>query len=794
MRSRILEPNRRALLESAAIGAALAFVGSPVLAANLPISAEPVPLKNVRLRPSPYLAAVESNLKYLLSLSADRFLHNYCKFAGLPVNGASYGGWESETIAGEGAGHYLSALSLMHAQTGDTECKRRIDYIVSVLTRVQKARGDGYCAGFMRKRKDGTIVDGKEIFAEITAGDIASGSFDLNGAWSPLYNVHKIFAGLLDANALADSDEALAIAVGFAGFIDKVFAALNDDQVQQVLACEYGGLNESFAELYARTGSRRWLRLSERIYDNRSLDPVINGEDVLANTHANTQIPKIVGMARLSEVGGRARPYAAGSRFFWERVAHHHSFVIGGNGDREYFFEPDTVAQHISEQTCEHCASYNMLKLTRHLFGRSPDGALFDYYERTHLNHILAAHNPATGVFTYMTPMMSGAKREYSTPNDDFWCCVLTGMESHSKHGDSIFWQSRDTLFVNLYIPSTVAWHHGATLEIDTRYPYEGHVGLRLARLVRPKRFGVALRIPAWAQGASVAVNGEPVTAGPQRGYVLIHRKWRAGDLVTLDLPLRLRLESPSGDDKVVAVLRGSMVMAADLAPADKPFDGVAPALVGEDLLAGFAPVSVADGIYRSTGIARPADLIFKPFYAQYDRRCAIYFNRYSESGWKAAQAAYMAEQARLNDLAARSLDVMHLGDVPAERDHNLQSTLSYPVVYRGRNGRDARWGGYLAFDMKATRDGGSAGPLALGVTYWGSEVNRDFTISVDGTVIATVTLTGSRPGTWIDVEYPIPEVLAKSKQKITVRFDPKNGKTAGPVFGVRLYTLSSAS
>lgn len=789
MRSRIFEFDRRSLLGSAAAGALLGLAGLPVCAASLPQKAEPVPLKDVSLRPSPYRTAVEANLKYLKSLSADRFLHNYCKSAGLPPKGEVYGGWESETIAGEGAGHYLSALSLMHAQTGDADCKARVAYIVSEMGRVQKAQGDGYCAGFLRKRKDGTIVDGKEIFAEIVAGRIYSTGFDLNGAWSPLYNVHKVFAGLLDAQALTGDRQALTVALGFAAFLDKVFSRLDDAQMQEVLACEYGGLNESFAELYSRTGDRRWLALAERIYDNRNLDPLLAGEDKLANTHANTQIPKVIGMARLSEVGGTRRAYASGSRFFWDRVVHHHSFVIGGDGDREYFFAPDAIADHVTEQTCEHCASYNMLKLTRHLFAWQPDGALFDYYERAHLNHILAAHDPSTGMFTYMTPMMAGAKREFSTPENDFWCCVLTGMESHAKHGDSIYWQSGDTLLVNLYIPSTVRSGHGAQFALDTRYPYEGHVALKLERLGKQKSFAVALRLPGWADGFKLAVNGSPVSATPERGYVVVRRTWRAGDVVTLDLPMDLRLESPPGSDKAVTVLRGPMVLAADLAPADKPYDGDAPALVGENLVAGFAPVSVSDGVYRTTGIARPTDLTFKPFYAQYDRRCAVYFNQYTEDGWKVAQAAYVAEQKRLKDLAARSLDVFYPGQMQAERDHNLQSDSSYPVVYRGRNGRDVRWGGYMAFAMKATRDGKPAGPLALGVTYWGGEVNRDFTISVDGTPVAAVTLTGARPGDWMDAEYPIPQSLTDGKQKITVRIDPQNKKTAGPVFGVRLYT-----
>jgi DUF1680 family protein len=788
--------NRRHLLTGAA---ALAFTGAAGIARAAPSAAvaTSLPLSDVRLLPSPYKAAVDANLAYLMYLSPDRFLHNYHKFAGLPVRGELYGGWEGDTIAGEGLGHYLSALALMHAQTGDAECKQRITYIVSEMARVQARQGDGYCAGFLRKRKDGTIVDGKEIFPEIVAGDIRSYGFDLNGAWSPLYNLHKVFAGLLDAHALAGNQQALTVAIGFGGYMDKVFGALTPEQVQSVLNCEYGGLNESFAELYARTNDPRWLKLSQTIYDHKVLDAVVAGRDELSNIHSNTQIPKVIGLARISELTDKPE-FAKGAGFFWRTIVDHHSFVIGGNGDREYFFQPDTLSQHITEQTCEECASYNMLKLTRHLYSWQPDAAYFDYYERTHLNHILAAQDPKSGMFTYMTPLMSGSARGFSSKDNDFWCCVLSGMESHAKHGDSIYWQGKDAsggdaLFVNLFIPSTVAWaKKKAAFELNTQYPYDGRIAFTVKR--GGGAFTLGLRIPAWAKTYAVNVNGAPAGA-KTGGYVLIKRQWRAGDVVTLDLSLDLRLESTPGDDKVVALLRGPMVLAADLAPAgEEPYEADAPALVGADLLAGFKPVSVEKAIYRTDGTGRPGDMTFSPFYNQYERRSAVYFSRYTDAEWATAQVAYKAEQARRKDEAARSVDVMHLGEMQAEHDHNLQSELSYPVVYRARNGRDARNGGYFSFEFKVQRDGKDAGPLVLQATYWGSETNRVFDILVDGTAIAHERLSGRQPGAWIDVDYPVPEALTKGKQKITVRFDPKEGKTAGPVFGVRLFTAAASA
>ncbi|MDC7683449.1 glycoside hydrolase family 127 protein [Asticcacaulis sp. BYS171W] len=797
-----LSTDRRTLLRGAAATTLLTALIGPNLAAaavTLPIVAEAVPLKDVRLLPSPYLSAVEANTKYLMFLSPDRLLHNYHKFAGLPVKGEIYGGWESDTIAGEALGHYLSALSLMYAQTGNPECVTRINYIIAELEKVQAAHGDGYAAGFMRKRKDASIVDGKEIFPEIMAGDIRSAGFDLNGCWVPFYNWHKLFAGLMDAQTYAGIDRGIPVAVALGGYIEKVFAALDDAQVQKVLDCEHGGINESFAELYTRTKDPRWLALSERLYHKRMLDPLAAKEDKLANNHANTQVPKLIGLARLYEITRKSQ-YQTASGFFWERVVNHHSFVIGGNADREYFFEPDTVSAHLTEQTCESCNTYNMMKLTRHLYSWSPDASWFDYYERAHLNHMLAHQNPATGMFTYMMPLMSGTAREFSEPENSFWCCVLSGIETHSKHGDSIYWQQDKTLFVNLFIPSKVEWTaQKAAFELTTKYPYEGAVALKLSKLSGAKTFTVAVRIPAWAKGHTLMVNGKPALAKTDKGYALITRKWTAGDVVTLDLPLELRFETTAGNDTVVALLRGPMVLAADLGAADKPWEGDAPALVGSDLLGSFTPVSLTEAVYQSKGIGRPGDMTFRPFYSQYERRTAVYFNRYNDAEWAEAQVAYRAEQARLKDLANRSVDVMHLGEMQPERDHNLTTGgNSYPVVYRGRNGRDARTGGFFAFDLKVSKDNKDAkndpGPLVLQATYWGSEFNRSFTIEIDGTVIAHERLSGRQPGAWVDVAYPIPHDLTRGKTKVNVRFNPQEGKTAGPVFGVRLFTTAPAT
>jgi DUF1680 family protein len=785
--------NRREFLQGAAVLAAAG--AAPTLAraatATLPRSAKPLPLSAVRLLPSDYATAVDVNRQYLLSLSADRFLHNFMKYAGLPPKGEIYGGWESDTIAGHTLGHYLSALAYTYQQTGDVACRERGDYIVAELDRAQQALGTGYVGALGRKQKGGSIEDGEVIFHEVMKGDIRSGGFDLNGSWSPLYTVHKLMAGLLDVDAAWGNPTAIKVDVGLADYFSKVFAALSDEQMQQMLNTEYGGLNESFAELSARTGEGRWLVVAQRIYDRKVLDPLEAGQDKLANFHANTQVPKLIGLARIHELNGKPEPGNA-ALFFWTAVTEHHSYVIGGNADREYFSAPDTIAAHVTEQTCEHCNTYNMLKLTRHVYSWKPDAAYFDYYERAHLNHVMAAQDPATGGFTYMTPLMTGSRRGYSSPKHDaFWCCVGSGMESHSKHGESIFWEGDGTLLVNLYIPADATWAtRGAKLKLETKYPMQPESKLTLTELHKPGSFAIALRVPGWAKGKAVlAVNGRAVTPALANGYAVVDRRWKQGDVVSITLPLELRIESTPGDAKTIAILRGPMVMSADLGPVSKEWDSTDPAMVGSDLLGGFKETPAAERVaYETHGILRPADLTFVPFYSQYERRSAVYFKRFTDDEWKVEEAAFVAEQAHQRDIAARSVDVMHLGEMQPERDHNLVSEISYPVTYRGRKGRDARAGGFFEFTMQT-----KPGPLVLLATYWGEERGNNFDILVDNVLLSAQMLKNDKPGKFFDVEYPVPEALTQGKASIKVRFVPHSRSTAGPVFGVRLFTQKPA-
>lgn len=778
--------SRRRLLQCATLASAAAAWAWPrfSVASSATAVARPLPLERVRLKPSIWLSAVESNRAYLQRLEPDRLLHDFRLQSGLAPKGERYGGWEEDTIAGHSLGHYLSACALMHAQTGDDGCRARAAYVVSELAACQRAAGAGFVGAFTRKNEaSGALEPGRRVMEEIARGDIRSARFYLNGCWAPFYNWHKLFAGLLDAHRHVESAEALGVASGLAGYIEATLSKLDEARMQAVLGTEFGGMSEALAELSSRTGEPRWLRLAERFHHHAVLDPLIAGRDELAFLHANTQIPKLIGLARHAELTGDARELG-GARFFWNAVTGGRTYVIGGNSDRENFQEPGSLSRYITEQTCESCNTYNMLKLTRHLYAAAPDAAYFDFYERAHLNHILAQHRPDDGMFAYMVPLMSGTAREWSEPFDSFWCCVGTGMESHAKHGESIWWQDGDALVVNLYIPSILDWQErGARVSLDTRYPFGERVTLAIDELQEGPAFEIALRLPAWCDAPAAHVNGKRVPVSRSAdGYLRLRREWRRGDTVELDLPMKPRLEPTPDDPSTVAVLSGPLVLAADLGPASTAFEGPEPALVGDDPLGAIAALDPSAGLFRSRGLGRPADLDFAPFFRQYDRRTAVYFRRYSPAGWEAALALREEECRRAGELDARSIDIVRLGVDDDERAHGLASSISYAVSYRFRPGRDARTGGFLEFDA-AVRDE----PLVLRATYWGGERDRVFHIGVDGTRIATVSLAGEHPGEFIQRDYPIPRELLRGKTRVRVRFDPEPGRTAGPVFGCRI-------
>ncbi|MBN2329073.1 MAG: glycoside hydrolase family 127 protein, partial [Candidatus Omnitrophica bacterium] len=643
------------------------------------------------------------------------------------------------------------------------------------------ANGNGYVAA---------IPNGKQVFAEVAAGVIRSKGFDLNGCWVPWYTLHKLFAGLLEAHRYCANDKALVIAARLGDWAAGVTSNLDEEKFQTMLACEHGGMNESLAELYARTGETKYLDLSRRFHHKAILDPLSQGVDCLPGIHGNTQIPKIIGVARRYELAGDEQDRRIAD-FFWNAVVRHHTYVNGGNTNHEHFGQPDKLNDRLSPSTSETCNTYNMLKLTRHLFQWSAGVEQADYYERALYNHILASQNPGDGMMCYFIPMNMNAAKTYNTPFDSFWCCTGTGMENHAKYGDSIYFHDEDGLYVNLFIPSVLNWSEkGVQVWLDTRFPEEKEIRLTFI-CRRPAALPLHIRRPSWAQdGMQIRLNGDPLDLPGRPGsYVTIDRTWKNGDALQIAMPMTLRTEAMPDNPDRAAVFYGPILLAGDLGPIGEEAENEQPRatvfVTGDREISQWIERDESKPLtFRTTGAGRPGDVILTPFYKMHHRRYSVYWDFFTEDQWEKLQADYQAEQARLERLNARTVDVMRIGEMQPERDHNLQGERTETGDFMGRKWRHAHSGGWFSFDMKT----GGNDPLELMCTYWGSDAGgRTFDILIDGVKIAEQTLQSNRPGEFFDVLHPIPPELAQNKEKITVRLQAHPGQTAGGLFGCRL-------
>ncbi len=761
------------LLLAAGCGAA------PQEADALPVAARyrPAGPAEVRLLDGPFREARDRHAEYLLALEPDRLLARFRAEAGLPAVAEGYGGWEADEISGHSLGHYLSGVSRMYAGTGDARFLERAAAVVAGLAECQRAEGDGYVAA---------IPEGRRVFEEVRRGDIRTANFDLNGIWVPWYTLHKQLAGLRDAYLYCGLDEALTVAAGLADWALWETGPLDAEQLDLMLRCEHGGMNEVAADLAALTGEGRYLELSARFHDRRVLEPLARGEDVLPGLHGNTQVPKLIGAARWAELTGDAEMLAA-ARFFWDTVTARHSYANGGNTLNEYFGEPGVIGGRLNGNTSETCNSYNMLRLARQLQRFGPDARRMEHYERTLYNHVLASQDRETGAVCYYVPLRPASRKPFQRLFEDFTCCVGSGMESHASYGDAVYTTGADGLWVDLFVASELRWpERGLRLVQRTRFPDAPSSELEL-RLVAPRRFALHVRRPQWAgEGFALSVNGEPCSPRPGAdGYVRLERLWRDGDRVRLSLPMPLRFEPSPDDPAVGVVLAGPVVLAGDLGP-ELPAPAAVPCLVTDETDAArwLEPVPGETLTYRTVGAGRPGEVVLRPFFRIREHFYNFYWQRLGEAGWEQRAALLRAAEERRRALEARTSDFVQPGEMQPERDHDYAGSRSSHGIHNGLRWRDAHRGGWFGYTLRLP----STGQAELVCTYWGSDTGgREFDVVVDGTVVATETLDRERPGEFFDRAYPLPAELTAGKATVRVEFRSHPGRIAGGVFGIRV-------
>lgn len=768
-------------------------VGLSAVGASIPAKVETFPVSSVRLTQSPFKHAEDLDIRYLLAIDPDRLLAPYLKGAGLPPKAENYTNWENTGLDGHIGGHYLSALSYMYAATGNQEIKGRLDYMLSEMKRCQDAAGDGYLCG---------VPDGRKMWAEIAEGNIRASSFGLNDRWVPLYNIHKTYAGLRDAYEVAGCKEAGEMLVKLTDWMMSLTENLTDEQMQDMLRSEHGGLNEIFADVSYITGDDAYLKLAHRFSHQAILDPLLKHEDQLTGKHANTQIPKVIGYKRIADLEGNA-DWDEAARFFWETVVTRRSITIGGNSVREHFHPAEDFSSMLtSEQGPETCNTYNMLRLTKMLYQTSGDSRYMDYYERALFNHILSTIDPVQGGFVYFTPMRSGHYRVYSQPQTSFWCCVGSGMENHARYGEMIYAHSgEDELYVNLFIPSLLQWGK-VNVEQQTAFPEEEATSL-LFTMKKARTFTVKFRVPEWADVSqmTLTVNGEKQTVNASDGYVQLQRTWQNGDKVKLSLPMSLRaVRLPDGSPNY-SFLYGPVVLAsrmgkqdqAGLFADDSRGGHIAggpqwslqdmPVLVSDtaDVLSHIRKVDGKPLTFQLTGLypSRYEGMTLEPFNRLYECRYMVYWPMVSTERLKAQQEALAAAERKRQALEAATADKVICGEQQPESDHFIQSERSRTGSDNDRHWRSAEKEGWFSYRMRT--NGRAVNSLRL--EYMADDA-ASLMLSVDGGQSVMVRLEGGRGMKTAVVELP---ENVEGKEVLTVKFSPEGQGVTPRLYEVRL-------
>ena len=582
----------------------------------------PFPMKQVRLGQGACQQAMEADRGYLHSLPPERLLHTFRLNAGIASSAQPLGGWEAPDCELRGhyaGGHYLSAVALMYASTGDEDLKRNGDTVVAELAKCQKSLNNGgYLSAFP--------ID---FFDRLR---------NRERVWAPFYTIHKIMAGHLDMYLYTGNEQALETVEKMAGWVAGYTGSFSYDHMQRILGTEYGGMGETLANLYAVTGKQYYLRVAGRFDKKWFLDPLAEHRDELKGLHVNTHIPQVIAAARLYEVTGDQR-YREIAEYFWDEVVGERTYCTGGTSNHESWnTDPGKLASELSTNTTEDCCAYNMMKLTRHLFGWKPEPRYMDYYERLIFNHRLGTINPQDGTMMYYLPLASGYWKTFGKPFDSLWCCTGTGSEEYAKLSDTIYFHDEDSLYVNLYIDSSLEWpEKGLRFKQETKFPEQQSTTITVVAK-SPVQLGVNLRVPYWAQGGSVKINGTvlPAFSSPS-SYLRLSRIWKTGDKIELSLPMTLHIDPMPDDQSIQAMMYGPLVLAGrfDSVSKEMLYGEYQPKASDQYKVPGIVADASrptgwveADGQqplnFRTEGQSQPITLV--PLYQIIDYRYAVYW------------------------------------------------------------------------------------------------------------------------------------------------------------------------
>ena len=762
------------------------------------------PLGDITLMDGPLKHARDLNVQVLLKYDCDRMLAPYRKEAGLQPRKPSYPNWDG--LDGHVGGHYLSALAI-NAATGNEECRKRMEYMISELQLVLDAnnqRHETWCHNYI-----GGVPNSAKMWTAFSKGDFGP----YFGTWAPFYNIHKMYAGLRDAWLYCGNEQAKNLFLKFCDWAVDITRDLNDEQMERMLGNEHGGMNEVLADAYAITGEQKYMDCARRFSHRQLLVPLENGKDCLDNMHANTQIPKVIGYQRIAELAHDVQ-YHNASEYFWEIVTRQRSLALGGNSRREHFPTKENCIDYINDiDGPESCNTYNMLKLTEDLNRVKPNGMYGDFYETAMFNHILSAQHPQHGGYVYFTPARPRHYRNYSAPNKAMWCCVGTGMEDHGKYGQFVWTHDKgvkaenDALYVNLFVASELNWKdRKMVIRQQTAFPYAETSVVEVAK--GKGTFILKVRKPSWCDDFTVKGVGFDAGSYEENGFVCIKRKWKKGDQVKISMPMHAYIKPMVNVPQYVAIMYGPIMLGMktgnedmrSLIADDSRFGQYAG---GKKLALDKAPILLPkhlDDIAKDLKPIPGKPLHFKlathmenaiegelqPFFEIHDSRYMMYWLALGENDYKAYMQKLADEEKARQALENRTVDKVSPGEQQPETDHRMETDNSEKGNTEGVFFRDAKDGHYFSYLMQTKGES----DLSLQLKFWGQDEWRtsEFDIYIDDRLMTSVNNSHRwRTTQFKTVDYAIPSELVKGKKEVRVKFVAHKGKQVGQIYGVRL-------
>lgn len=762
------------------------------------------PLGDITLLDGPLKHARDLNVQVLLKYDCDRMLAPYRKEAGLQPRKPSYPNWDG--LDGHVGGHYLSALAI-NAATGNEECRKRMEYMISELQLVLDAnnqRPEAWCHNYI-----GGVPNSAKMWTAFSKGDFGP----YFGTWAPFYNIHKMYAGLRDAWLYCGNEQAKNLFLKFCDWAVDITRDLNDEQMEKMLGNEHGGMNEVLADAYAITGEQKYLDCARRFSHRMLLVPLENGKDSLDNMHANTQIPKVIGYQRIAELAHDVQ-YHNASEYFWEIVTRQRSLALGGNSRREHFPTKENCIDYINDiDGPESCNTYNMLKLTEDLNRVKPNGMYGDFYETAMFNHILSAQHPQHGGYVYFTPARPRHYRNYSAPNEAMWCCVGTGMEDHGKYGQFVWTHDKgvkaedDALYVNLFVASELNWKdRKMVIRQQTAFPYAESSVVEVAK--GKGTFILKVRKPSWCENFTVKGVGFDADSYEENGFVCMKRKWKKGDQVKISMPMHAYIKPMINVPQYVAIMYGPILLGMktgtedmrSLIADDSRFGQYAggkklaldeaPILLPkhlDDIAKNLKPVPGKPLHFKlATHMENTIDGELQPFFEIHDSRYMMYWLALGENDYKAYMQKLADEEKARQALEARTVDKVNPGEQQPETDHRMETDDSNKGNTEGIFFRDAKDGHYFSYLMQTKGETN----LSLQLKFWGQDEWRtsEFDIYVNDKLLCSVNNSHRwRTTQFKTVDYAIPSEFVKGKKEIRVKFVAHKGKQVGQIYGVRL-------